>query len=181
MMIKQQDAAGLSLVGERPGMLVPPRCRGTHLNQLMRVMINNPPGGGTDLASSIKAMVRNIKRRSSVVLISDLIDDPDETIKAIRMIAAHRHDVLVFHVQDPAELEFSFEGSTLFRDVETGEELEVDPEAIRESYLEKMNELTTMYRKRLSEVGVDYQLINTRQPYDHALWAYLQQRSSLNK
>lgn len=181
LMIKQQDAVGLALVGERPGLLVPPRCRGAHLNQLMRTMIQNPPSGGTDLATSIRAMVRNLKRRGLVVLISDLIDDPEETIRAIRMIAAHRHDVLVFQIQDPAESDFTFDGSTLFRDVETGEELEVDPAALRATYLEKMRELTDLYRKRLTEVGVDYQLVNTRQPYDHALWAYLQQRSALRK
>jgi uncharacterized protein (DUF58 family) len=181
MMIKQQDAVGLSLVGERPGLLVPARCRGAHLNQLMRTMMQNPPAGGTDLATSIRAMVRNLKRRSLVVLISDLIDDPDETIRAIRMIAAHRHDVVVMQIQDPAESDFTFDGSTLFRDVETGEELEVDPEAMRETYLARMRELVTQYRQRLTEVGVDYQLVNTRQPYDHALWAYLQQRSALRK
>lgn len=181
LMIKQQDAAGLALLGTKPGMMVPPRCRGTHLNQIMRAMIQNPPQGETDLATSIKGLVRNLKRRSLVVLISDLIDDPDETVKAIRMLGSHRHDVVVFHVQDPAELEFTFDGSTLFRDVETGEELEVDPLAMRESYIEKVQENMNFYRKGLNEVGIDYQPIDTRKPYDHALWAYLQHRASLRK
>ncbi|MFW6038844.1 MAG: DUF58 domain-containing protein, partial [bacterium] len=112
-----------------------------------------------------------------VVLISDLIDDPDETLRAIRMIGSHKHDVIVFHVQDHAEWEFDFEGPTLFRDMKTGEELEVDPAAVREAYLDQQRELEDMYRRRLTEVGIDYHPITTRQPYDKALSAYLQQRA----
>lgn len=181
LMLKQQDSVGCALIGATPGLLVPPRCRGSHLSQIMRVLIQNPPSGTTDLAASLRAIVRNIKRRSLVVLISDLIDDPDQTLKAIRLIHSHRHDVLVFHVQDPSELEFDFEGSTLFRDMETGEEMEVEPSAVRAGYVEKIQDLMAMYRKRLNEVGIDYEPINTRQPYDHALRAYLQRRASLKK
>jgi uncharacterized protein (DUF58 family) len=181
MMLKQQDAVGLALVGERPGVLVPTRCRGAHLSQLMRVMIQNPPAGGTDLAGSLRAIIRNVKRRSLVVLISDLIDDPDQTLRSIRLISSHKHDVIVFHVQDPAELEFTFEGSTLFRDLETGEEMEVDPAAIREGYLAQLGEVMESFRKGLTEIGIDYQPLDTRQPYDRALWGYLQRRSALMK
>jgi len=181
LMLKQQDAVGLALVGDKPGVLVPSRCRGTHLSQLMQVMIQNPPAGTTDLPGSLKAIVRNIKRRSLVVIISDLIDDPDETLKAIRLIGSHKHDVIVFHVLDPAELEFTFDGSTLFRDLETGEEIEVDPAAVRDGYVRHVQELIAKYRKRLSEHGIGYQPIDTRQPYDHALWSYLQRRASLAK
>ena len=181
LMIKQQDAAGMALLGDTPGLLVPPRARGSHLRQLMQVMMQNPPSGTTDLATSVRAIVRNLKRRSVVVVISDLIDDPDQTIRALRMIGSHKHDVVVFHVQDPAETEFNFDGSTLFRDLETGEELEVDPNAIRESYVQQLKELMDTYRKRLTEVGIDYVPVTTTQPYDHALWAYLQRRSGLGK
>jgi uncharacterized protein (DUF58 family) len=181
LMLKQQDAVGMALVGERPGVLVPPRCRGVHLNQLMRVMMQNPPTGGTDLAGSLRAIIRNIKRRSLVVLISDLIDDPDVTLKAIRLMSSHRHDVIVFHIMDPAEEEFTFDGSTLFRDVETGEELEVDPASVRERYLEQMQELKDFYRNGLTDLGIDYRPVSTRQPYDVVLWEYLQQRARLQK
>jgi len=181
LMIKQQDAVGLALVGDGPGLLVPPRSRLSHLNQLMRVMVQNPPGGRTNLAASLMAILRNLKRRSLIVLISDLIDDPEPTLKAMRMLRSHRHDVIVFHVQDPAELELPFDGTLLFQDVETGEEVEVEPEAIRAGYVEKMNELLERYRKRLTEAGMDYQLISTRQPFDHALSAYLSRRAKLRK
>jgi uncharacterized protein (DUF58 family) len=181
LVLKQQDAAGLALFGARPGLLVPPRCRSTYLHQIMQVMIQNPPSGTTDLASSLQAIVRNLKRRSLVVVISDLIDEPGPTLRAIRLMGSHRHDVVVFHIHDAAEVEFSFDGATMFRDLETGEEMEVDPAAIRADYLEKVAALQEFYRKGLSEVGIDYQPINTRQPYDLALSAYLRRRALLRR
>src|SRR5262249_27336815 len=125
LVLRQQDAAGLVLFGARPGLVVPPRCRRSHLRQLMRAMVQHAPAGGTDLAGSLRVVFRNLKRRGLVVLISALIDAPEQTLKSIRLIRSHRHDVVVFHVQDAAELDFSFEAPTLFRDLETGEELEI--------------------------------------------------------
>jgi len=181
LMIKQQDAVGLSLFGDRPAVLVPPRSHGAHLNQIMRTMIRHPPVGRTNFSRSLLAILRNIKRRGLVVLISDLIDDPDETLKSIRLMAAHKHDVIVFHVQDLAETAFNFDGSTLFRDLETNEEMEVDPAVVRDSYVERVQSLIRFYQKGLTEMGIDYQPLDTRQPYDHALRAYLDQRASLRK
>jgi uncharacterized protein (DUF58 family) len=181
LVLRQQDAAGLVLFGSKPGLFVPPRCRRSHLRQLMSVMVNNAPGGGTEVANSLRAVVRNLKRRGLVVLISDLIDDPVETLKSIRLLGSHRHDVVVFHVQDATELDFSFEGSALFRDMETGEEMEVDPSAVRDAYVKQMDELCAFYKQGLTSVGIDYHLVNTRQPYDQALSAYLARRTRTRK
>jgi uncharacterized protein (DUF58 family) len=177
LMVRQQDAVGLALFGSGPGLFVPPRCRRSHLRQLMATMVRQTPSGPTDVPSSLRGVVRKLKRRGLVVLISDLIDDPVETLKSIRLLAGHRHDVLVFHVQDATELEFSFEGPALFRDLETGEEMEIDPASLRAAYQEQMQELCGFYRKGLAELGIDYQLVNTRVPYDQALTAYLRRRA----
>lgn len=181
LMMKQQDAAGLVLFGSKPGLMLPARTRSSHLRQMMQIMIQNPPEGTTDMVTSLRSMVRNLKRRSLVVVISDLIDDPEETLKALKLIGAHRHDVIVFHLQDPVEIDLSFDGSTLLCDMETGEELEVDPGTLREAYQEKVREVGEFYTKGLSGVGIDYQPINTSQPYDHALWMYLQRRARVGK
>lgn len=179
LMLKQQDAVGLALFGAEPGIMVPPRCRSRHLHELMRVMVTNPPSGTTALAASLQKIARQLKRRSLVVLVSDLIDAPEETVKAIRLLRSQKHDVVVFHLQDPAEINFDFEGAAVFRDVETGEEMEVDPVAMRGFYLENMANLQDFLIKQLREAGVDYEPINTTQPYDKALLAYLQRRSAM--
>lgn len=181
LVLRQQDACGLALFGAKPGMLVQPRCRRPHLRQMMKVMMENPPAGGTDMPTSLRTIARNLKRRGLVIVISDLIDEPEQTLKAIRLLRSQRHDVLVFHVQDAAELEFPFQGATQFRDLETGEELEIDPQAVRERYLEQIRQAAEFYRKGLTDSGIDYHLINTRQPYDQALATYLNRRSRLRR
>jgi uncharacterized protein (DUF58 family) len=177
LMVRQKDAVGLSLVGERPGLFIPPRCRRTHLRQLMAALVQQTPSGQTNLATSLQMVVRKLKRRGLVVVISDLIDDPEATLKALRLLGGHRHDVVVFHVQDAAELELGFDGAALFRDLETGEEMEVDPAALRQGYRAQMQELCEFYRKGLADLGIDYQMIDTRQSYDQALSAYLRRRA----
>jgi uncharacterized protein (DUF58 family) len=177
LMVRQKDAVGLALLGERPGLFIPPRCRRTHLRQLMAAMVNQAPAGRTDLANCLRMVVRKLKRRGLIVLISDLIDDPEQTLRSIRLLAGHRHDVVVFHVQDATELEFSFDGAALFRDMETGEEMEIDPASLRSAYLEQMRDLCLYYQKGLAEMGIDYQLISTKQSYDQALSAYLNRRA----
>ena len=177
LMLRQQDAVSMMLFGAKPGLFVPPRCRRSHLRQLMSVMVQHAPEGTTDVPASLRSALHKLKRRGLVVVISDLIDQPEETLKAIRLIRSHRHDVLVFHVQDPAETEFTFQGPTLFRDLETGEELEIDPSAVRDDYLERVRELNEFYRKGLTEVGVSYQAVDTRQGFDTLLSAYLARRT----
>ena len=115
------------------------------------------------------------------MVVSDLIDEPEPTLRALRLIRSHRHDVIVFHVQDPAELEFPFEGATLFHDLETGEQIEVDPATVRTDYFKQATQLQSMYRRKLREFGIDYETLDLRRPYEHALWSYLQKRASLRK
>jgi uncharacterized protein (DUF58 family) len=181
LVLRQQDAAGLALFGARPGLFVPPRGRRGHLRQLMSVLANNPPAGVTDIAASLRAAVRNLKRRGLVVVLSDLIDEPEDTLKALRLLAGHRHDVIVFHVRDAAEVDFDFRGPALFRDMETGEELEINPAALRKSYLKQMEQLGEFYRKGLAQAGIDYRPLDTRLPYDRALSAYLARRAATRK
>jgi len=177
LMVRQQDAVGLSLVGNKPGFFVPPRCRRTHLRQLMATMIRSQPAGTTNLAAALRGVVRKMQRRGLVVLISDLVDDPQETLKAIKLLAGHRHEVLVFHIQDETELEFSFTSPALFTDLETGEELEVDPQTARARYMEEAAAHREFFRRGLARLGIDYQLVDTRQSYDRALSAYLDRRT----
>jgi uncharacterized protein (DUF58 family) len=181
LMLRQQDATGLSLVGARPGLLVPPRARRQHLRTLMRALVQQEPNGQTDLPNSLRGVLRGIKRRGLVVVISDLLDEPAATLKSIRLFASHRHEVIVFHVLDGMERDFAFEGATQFRDLETGQELEIDPVASRAQYLARLAEAEAIFSKGLSDAGIDYHRIDTRQPYDEALSAYLARRSRVRR
>ena len=181
LMIHQQDPVGLITFDESIRASLPARSKRTQLANVLAQLARAKPGGLTEVGANLARIAAMIRHRSLLMVFSDLLADPDEVIRGLQQLRHAGHDVIVFHVQDPAELEFDFAGSTLFRDVETGEELEVDPDAIRETYLDKVQELINFYRKNLIEVGIDYHSIDTRTPYDHALWAYLGQRQSLRK
>lgn len=181
LMIRQQDAVGLGLFGASPGMFVPPRCRRSHLRLVMSAMMQHAPEGGTNIAASLQAMVRKLKRRGMVVVIGDLIDDPPETLRSLRLLAGHGHDVIVFHVLDAAEIELEFDRPAMFRDLETGEQLEVDPRALRSEYRRHVAELREFYRQGLAEMKIDYQALDTRSSYETALSAYLHRRAKVNR
>jgi uncharacterized protein (DUF58 family) len=181
LMIRQQDAVGLGLFGASPGVFVPPRCRRSHLRLLMSAMMQNSPAGSTNIPTSLHAMVRNLKRRGMVLLIGDLIDDPEKTLRAIRLLAGHGHDVIVFHVLDGAELDLDFDRPAMFRDLETGELLEVDPRALRAEYRRHVTDLREFYRQGLAEMQIDYQVLDTRTSYETSLSAYLHRRAKVNR
>jgi hypothetical protein len=111
------------------------------------------------------------------VLISDLLDDADAVIRGLKHFQYRGSDVLVFQVLDPDELEFPFDGATRFEDLETGDEVVAVPAAIRDQYLKRINGLIDRYRRELGAAGIDYQVLNTREPLEMALLSYLSTRS----
>ena len=112
-----------------------------------------------------------------VVLISDLLDDADEVIRGLKHFQFRGTDVIVFHVLDPDEIEFPFERATRFEDLESEEEVMAVPSVVRSHYLQAMGDFIERYRRELGGAGIDYQLLDTRQPLELALLAYLSTRA----
>ena len=112
-----------------------------------------------------------------MVLISDLLDDPDRVVRALKHFQFRGTDVIVFHVLDPDEIAFPFERATRFEDLETSEEVMAVPSVVREHYLAQINGLIGQYKRELGACGIDYCLISTDQPLEIALLAYLSTRA----
>jgi uncharacterized protein (DUF58 family) len=110
------------------------------------------------------------------VLISDLLDDPEPAIKGLRHLKVRGTDVIVFQLLDPNELTFPFRGASKFRDLENAEEVLVDPTAVRKAYLRELAGLTLRFDRELRGAGIDYLQLDTSQPLDFALLAYLAAR-----
>jgi hypothetical protein len=111
-----------------------------------------------------------------VILISDLIDEPEHVIDGLRHFRFRGTDVVVFHVMDPAELTFPFTRATRFRDIEGGDELMAVPSVVRQQYLDELNGTIERYRRELGGAGIDYRLVNTSEPLELALMSYLSTR-----
>ena len=106
-------------------------------------------------------------------------EDPADILSAVGPLRARGHDVIVFHILDPKELSFSFEGASGFEDLETGEQIPVVPERMRAGYRKLMDEHLEAVEKRFSDNRIDYVLLDTSRPLDEALFRYLLARERL--
>jgi len=176
---RQGDAVGLTVFSDRIETELPARSSSRHLRDLYRVLDEVEPAGTTSIASALHEVAATKKRRGLVVLLSDLFDDPDEVAKGLRHFRFRGHEVMVFNLLDPAEIDFPFETLSDFRDLETGERLQVHPHAYRDGYRREVSAFVDGLRRQCSEMRADYQLVRTDRPFDDYLASYLHRREHL--
>jgi uncharacterized protein (DUF58 family) len=176
LMTRQRDAVGLMAFDQRIVELLPASARPGHLRSLLVTLDRLRPGLGTDVSTPLHQLADSLRKRGLVVLVSDLLDDPDAVIRGLKHFQYRGTDVIVFHVLDPDEMEFPFDRATRFEDLETSEEVMAVPGLVREHYLREINQLIDRYRRELGAVGIDYQLLKTTDPLELALLAYLSTR-----
>jgi hypothetical protein len=135
------------------------------------------PGARTNTGSALNQLADAVRKRGLVVLISDLFDEPTRVVRGLKHLRFRGSDVLVFHLLDHAELTFPFDRPARFRDMEDGVEVLISPADVKQGYLASIDELIADYRRELGAAGIDYQLVDTGQPLDESLLAYLATRS----
>jgi len=176
LMNRQRDAVGLLTFDDRIRELLPCSARPGHLKTLLLALERVSLGVGTDIAKPLADLVQAIRKRGLVVLISDLLDDPDRIIEGLKHFRYRGTDVVVFQVLDPHEISFPFERAARFRDVESDQEIVAVPAAIRATYKARLEAMISNFRTVLGQNGIDYTLLDTSQPLEMALLAYLQTR-----
>jgi uncharacterized protein (DUF58 family) len=179
LMQQQRDAVGLTAFSDRMVTDLPSRSARVHLHLLLRELSALEPAATTSTREVFGAMADRLKRRGLVIIISDLLTDPAIVIRGLKHFRHRRHEVVVFQVLDPREIDFAFPRAARFEDMETGLVLPTLPAQIRGAYVSQMRELTDTYRRNCLESLVDYHLLNTEVPFGHALYAYLGKRSRL--
>jgi uncharacterized protein (DUF58 family) len=179
LMIRQQDSVGLTTFDTEIRLDMPPRGSPRHFNEMMRQLEAIQPGGETDIAATLHRLANRFKRRCLIVLISDLYDEPEEVMRGLHHFRHRRHEVIVFHVFDKAELELPFKDTIAFHDLETDERIQIDPAYVREAYLEQIRQFTETYRRECAESQIDYIMTDTSVPYDFMLSRYLAKRNRL--
>ena len=174
LILKQQDAAGLVTFSDQIESFIPPRARRGYLMEILRAIERRAPSGDTNLGKILLEVAGKMKRRGLVILVSDLLDEPEEILKGLRLFRFKGNDVIVFHLLDPAELDLPFDGNVLFEDMEAANlKVTADPQAIRKIYRKVVEEFVDHLRKECRENSMDYQLLSTSTPLDHALVSYL--------
>lgn len=177
LMTRQQDSVGLTTFDTDVRLDMPARSSPRHFNDMMRQLEAIKPGEETDVAETLHRLANRFKKRGLIVLISDLYDDPEEVLRALNHFRHRRHEVIVFHVFDKAELEFPFRETVAFHDLETNERLQIDPLYVRDAYLEEVDAFCSAFRKGCAEANIDYVLTDTSVPYDFMLSRYLAKRN----
>jgi uncharacterized protein (DUF58 family) len=176
LMNRQRDAVGLIAFDDRIREMLPVSARAGHLTSIFVTLARLKLGTHTDVAKPLRDLAEAIHKRGLVIVISDLLDDPDRVLKGLKQFHYRGTEVIVFQVLDPAELKFPFEKAARFRDMETQAEVLAVPDAVRGQYLQAVTELTDRYRRELRMAGVDYTLLDTSVPLENGLMSYLSTR-----
>jgi uncharacterized protein (DUF58 family) len=177
LMSRQRDGVGLMAFDDRIVSAVPASTRPGHLKNLLVALTQLHPGSRTDVAKPFRQVAEALTRRGMIIVISDLLDDPEAVVRGLKLFHHRGSDVLVFHVLDPDEIDFPFDRATRFEDFETAEEVMAVPDLVRADYQKAIGGLIERYRRELGGAGIDYQLLNTKQPIETALLAYLYTRA----
>jgi uncharacterized protein (DUF58 family) len=176
LMLKQQDAAGLVTFSDKVDRVIPSKARQGHLATIVGALEESRPRGKSAVGPVLQRLASGFTRRGLAVLISDLLDDPEEVLKGIKQLRYRGGDVIVFHLLDKDELDFPFQEVTRFQDLEEDLKVLTDPRVIRKAYLEAISSLIDTYRTGCGINTVDYVLLNTSAPLDRALVSYLSWR-----
>ncbi len=189
LMHKQRDATGLVAFDETLHTLMPPKSAHGYLRRLLVELerLNESPDETrrtTSAASTLHEIAERIARRSLIVLMTDLFENVsghDELLRSLKHLRHRKHEVLVFHIlEEDTERRFKFpDVPMVFRDMETGEEMTVQPAQIKEDYTAAVDLFRDRFKRGCLEYNIDFVELDTAVPYDKALLAYLNKRKRL--
>jgi uncharacterized protein (DUF58 family) len=179
MVHRQRDRVGFAAFDDDIVEFVP--CSAKHMDVTLHVLDRLKPTKPGSFAGPMKKLAEHYGRKGMLVLVSDFYEDPQAIVEAVAPLRFRGHDIIVFHVLDPAEIDFGYDQASAFEDLESGEQIPVVPQAFAEQYRALIREHSEALRTKFSELRVDYALLNTSTPLDHALFTYLSVREQLSR
>ncbi len=178
--LRQKDATGLYTFDTAIRATVPAKSNQQQLTRILSMLDAVGADGRTDLVRVAREIAQGIPRRGLVVVISDLLG-VDKLLEGLRVLRQRGHDVALFHVLHDDELNFDFSGATRFEGMESEDFLNCNPRALREGYLEALNDFLDKTRKACGRLSIEYMLVKTSEPLDAVLAKFLATRNSLPK
>jgi uncharacterized protein (DUF58 family) len=176
---RQRDRVGLGTFDNQVVDWIPPSAR--HLDLALLALERAEAGRPGELGPPLRTLGERLRRRGIVVLISDFYEPPETVLEALRKLRYRGHDLVVFHVLDPTEIDFPFEDAQPFEDLESGVRIPVVPEAQRATYRALVEAHVETLQKGCVGHRIDYMLLNTALPLDHALFRYLSVRERMSR
>ncbi|SIO67293.1 Protein of unknown function DUF58 [Singulisphaera sp. GP187] len=178
MVLQQQDSVGLALFDDMVRRYLKPAGQPSHLKELIHLMDTSPARQKSDLSIVFHDLAERFKKRGVIAIFSDLFDDVPKIIAGLRHFRHRRHEVIVFHILDPAELDFPFRDTTLFKGMEGMPEILTEPHALRRAYQAEISAYLAEVKKGCQMIDIDYVPIRTDMDLDLALSTYLASRAA---
>jgi uncharacterized protein (DUF58 family) len=176
LVLHQQDSVGLITFDSQVRCLTKPSSQPSHFKEIVHGLNRGCGGEKTSLAPIFHELAERVNRRAIIMLLSDLLDNPADILAGLKHLRYKRHEVVVFHVLDRAELEFPFQEATLFRGLEQLPELLTDPRSLRDGYLEQLGGFIKDVQRGCRDQNIDYLQLRTDIPVGTALSHYLASR-----
>jgi uncharacterized protein (DUF58 family) len=178
MVLQQQDAVGLATFDEAVRRYLKPAGQPSHLRELIHILDATPARSKSDMSLVFHDLAERFKKRGVVVILSDFFDDVDKVLAGLKHFRHRRHEVIVFHVLDPAELDFPFRDTTLFKGLEGLPEVLTEPHALKRAYQAEIGSFLDEMKKGCRMIDIDYVPLRTDEPLDGALTTYLAARAN---
>ena len=179
LMLRQRDAVGLRCFAGKKDYFIPPRSRASHLQAILKLLERVKPSGDMNLSDTLLSLGPRLKRRGMVIVFSDCFGDLDPLIKSLRLLRLRGHEVILFHVLAPEEIAFSFTNASRFVCLETaGLRLDLEPTAVRQRYLSRLNEFLQRLMRECARIRCEYFRLATDQSLADALSYYLRLRAA---
>ncbi|MDD2717950.1 MAG: DUF58 domain-containing protein [Candidatus Wallbacteria bacterium] len=176
LMLKQKDSVGIWLFNEGLKQLLPPRNRQSHFSNICSFLESKEPGSGTFFGESIQNLARNLKKRSLIILVSDLLGDEEQIFSTLKYLSHKKHEVIVFHVMAHEEVELPYQGYYSLVDSEKPDCLDLDIDWWKKLYQENLAKFRDKMLQFFIGAGIDYVFVSTKTPVEMALFEFLKKR-----
>jgi len=165
LLLRQRDAVGLIRFDDAVRSSIAPRARRGQWRRLVAALLEPGNGRASDLATAIGQAARLVTRRGMIILLTDLLVERDDVLPALRGLRAAGHDVVVLHIMDPAERDFTLAGEARFTDTESDLDVAAAAADVRVAYRTTVEQVIDEWKTALSAIGASYELVLTDQPY----------------
>ena len=179
LMIKQQDAVGLSTFDNKINLTIPPKTKPSHFNLIAQTLHNAKTGNTTKVSNILHILAQSIKKRGLIILISDLVDSHEDIMNGLKHFRYKGHEVIIFHILDPREIDLNFNESVKFIDLESDESITTDPRQVKAAYQKEIKDLVDSYKNQCRKNKIDFINISTSDSLENSLINYLIKRNKL--
>lgn len=179
LMLKQRDAIGLMLFADEIRKDLPAKSVPVYIKDIIFALSEIKVGNDTNITNALHTIADRIKRRGLIILISDLLDDPQKILSGMKHLKYNKHEIIVFHIVDDQEVDFNFKGEFIFEDLESKQKIRTDARYVQQDYLNQINNQYTFFKKSFRENDIDYIRIRTSEPIESALGGYLLKRKKI--